>query len=74
MLNHPVTGLTNASEWQHQDLLTEAEHERQVRQCPEPVRKPLWRALIGGIHLEQKVEQLRGMAHLALARIGRLPS
>lgn len=71
MLNHPVTGLTNASEWRHQDLLAEADRERRTGQCPAPIRWAFWRALLGSLLMERRLEDVRSAAHLTLARAGR---
>ena len=52
MLNHPVTGLTNASKWRHEDLLAEAEHVRLAAQCPGPIQRAFWRAWLGSLRME----------------------
>ncbi len=71
MLNHPVTGLTNASKWRHEDLLAEAEHGRLAAQCAGPIQRAFWRAWLGSLRMEQRLEQVRQAAHLTLARAGR---
>ena len=71
MLNHPVTGLTNASEWRHQDLLAEADHQRRVGQCAGPIRQAFWRTLLGSLRMEQRLKDVRTAARLTLARAGR---
>ena len=67
MLNHPVTGLTKASKWRHEDLLAEAEHGRLAAQCAGPIQRAFWRAWLGSL----RMEQVRQAAHLTLARAGR---
>lgn len=71
MLNHPVTGLTNASKWRHEDLLAEADRMRLAEQCDAPVRQAFWRVWLGSLRMEQRLEQVRQAAHLTLARAGR---
>lgn len=71
MLNHPVTGLTNASEWRHEDLLAEADRVRRAEQCDAPVRQAFWRAWLGSLRMEQHLEPVRQAAQLTLARVGR---
>lgn len=71
MLNHPVTGLTNASNWRHEDLMVEAEHERRVALCPSPVRKSIWSALLLSLRTEWRMQEVRHATHRSLARVGR---
>lgn len=71
MLNHPVTGLTNASTWRHEDLLIEAEHERRVAQCSSRVRTTLWSTLLFSLRTEWRMREVRHAAYRSLARIGR---
>ncbi len=71
MLNHPVTGLTNASKWRHEELLVEADHERRAALCTGPIRQALWRALLGSLRIEQPLEDVWHAARLTLARSGR---
>lgn len=71
MLNHPVTGLTNASKWRHEDLLVEADHERRVALCSSPVRRAIWSALLLSLRTEWRMQEVRQAAFRSLARIGR---
>lgn len=71
MLNHPVTGLTNASTWRHADLMVEVEHERRVALCASPVRKALWSALLLSLRTELRMREVRHAVHRSLARVGR---
>lgn len=71
MLNHPVTGLTNASTWRHADLMVEAERERRVALCAAPVRKAFWNALRRSLRTEWRIQEVRHSAYRSLARVGR---
>lgn len=71
MLNHPVSGLTNASKWRHADLMVEAEHERRVALCALPVRKAFWSALRLSLRTELRLHEVRHAAYRSLARVGR---
>lgn len=71
MLNHPVTGLTNASTWRHEDLLNEAEHERRVAQCSSPLRRARWSTLLVTLRTQWRMREVRHAAYRSLARIGR---
>lgn len=80
MLNHPVTGLTNASKWKHEDLMVEVEHERHLALCSSPVREALrsssvreviWSALLISMRTEWRSPGARNVTDRSLARAGR---
>lgn len=71
MLNHPVSGLTNASTWRHDDLMVEVEHERRVALCASPVRTAFWSALRRSLRIEWRIHEIRHAAYRSLARVGR---
>jgi hypothetical protein len=67
MLNHPVTGLTNASEWRCQELRAEAERFRQAALvAPRATGRPA----SPEIHARPAWQRLRAL--LALQRADRL--
>lgn len=71
MLNHPVTGLTNASEWRYAELLAESSEQRSLALCPTPVRRAFRQALLDSLRIEQRMEDVCRATHLNMARVGR---